>query len=127
MALMKAKQELVTKKNESGLDYTINKTDVVGLVRQAQKSSFARKQMNIKEISTRGWGPRALNYNALLHPEVLTLKLGYCNNGTELSTLSLNVTPEELNLSQGLAGTFVDKIYVHKAKEAELSGANAVE
>jgi hypothetical protein len=35
MALMKAKQELVTKKNESGLDYTINKTDVVGLVRQA--------------------------------------------------------------------------------------------
>jgi hypothetical protein len=110
MALTKAKQELVTKKNESGLDYTINKMDVVGLVRQAWKSSFARKQTNIKAISTRGWGPRALNYNALPYPEVLTLKPGYCNNGTELSTLSSNVTPEELNLSPGLAGTLVDKI-----------------
>jgi len=127
MALTKAKQELVTKKNESGLDYTINKTDVVGLVRQAWKSSFARTQTNRKAIATRGWGPRALNYNALLHPEVLTSKPGYRNNGTELSTLDSNVTPEELNLSQGLAGTLVDKIYVHKAKEAELSGANAVD
>jgi len=82
---------------------------------------------NTKEIATRGWGPRALNYNALLHPEVLTSKPGYRNNGTELSTLNSNVTPEELNLSQGLAGTLVDKIFVHKAEEAELSGANAVD
>jgi len=49
MALTKAKQELVTKKNESGLDYTINKTDVVGLVRQAWKSSFARTQRKLQQ------------------------------------------------------------------------------
>ncbi len=124
---MKAKQELVTKKNERELDYTINKMDVVGLVRQAWKSSFARTQTNHKAISTRGWGPRVLNCNALLHPEVLTSKPGYHNNGTELSMLDSNVTPEELNLSQGLAGTLVDKICIYKAKEGELSDANAVD
>jgi hypothetical protein len=32
MALTKAKQELVSKKNESGLEYTINREDIVGLV-----------------------------------------------------------------------------------------------
>jgi hypothetical protein len=105
----------------------INKTDVVGLVRQAWKSSFARKQTNRKAISTRGLGPRALNYNALLYPEIPTLKPGYHNTGTELSTLDSNTTLEELNLSHGLVGTLVYKIYIHKAKEAELSGANAVD
>jgi hypothetical protein len=68
-----------------------------------------------------------LNYNALLHPVVLALKPGYCNNGIELSTLDSNMIPEELNLSHGLACTLVDKIYGHKAKEAELSSANAVD
>ncbi len=37
------------------------------------------------------------------------------------------MTPEEVNLSQGLAGTLADKIYVHEAKEAELSGINELE
>ncbi len=35
MALTKAKQELVTKKNDAGLEFAINKTDVVGLIQQA--------------------------------------------------------------------------------------------
>jgi hypothetical protein len=37
------------------------------------------------------------------------------------------VKPEELNLSQGLAKTLVDKIYIQKAKEAQLSGNIAIE
>jgi hypothetical protein len=32
MALKKAKQVLVTKKNENGFDYAIKKMDIVGLV-----------------------------------------------------------------------------------------------
>jgi hypothetical protein len=46
MALTRAKQELVTKKNESGLEYCIDKTDIVNLVRKAWKSSFARVLKN---------------------------------------------------------------------------------
>ena len=41
--------------------------------------------------------------------------------------LDSQVAPEELNLSEGLVGSLVDKIYVHKAKEAENGGSNAVE
>jgi hypothetical protein len=41
--------------------------------------------------------------------------------------LASTVKPKELNLSQGLAGTLVDKIYIHKAKEAQLSGNIAIE
>jgi hypothetical protein len=82
---------------------------------------------NIKAITTRSWGPRALNYAALTHPEILTSKPGYCSSTLQLSTLASTVKPEELNLSQGLAGTLVDKIYIHKAKEAQLSGNNAIE
>jgi hypothetical protein len=40
MALTKEKQALVTKKNDSGLDYSINKTDVVGFVRAARNCSY---------------------------------------------------------------------------------------
>jgi hypothetical protein len=35
MAFTRAKQELVSKKNDDGLEYAINKTDIVGLVRTA--------------------------------------------------------------------------------------------
>jgi hypothetical protein len=65
MALARAKQELVTQKNDAGLNLTIEKTDVVGLVRKAWKASFARVKSNINAISNRGRGPRALNYNVL--------------------------------------------------------------
>jgi hypothetical protein len=69
MALTREKQALVTKKNDHGLPYEINKTDVVKLVKDSWKVSFAHTQTNIKAVLNRGWGPRALNYYALLHPE----------------------------------------------------------
>jgi hypothetical protein len=37
------------------------------------------------------------------------------------------VTPEELKLSKGWAGTLRDKIYVHKARRAELNGSNGLD
>ena len=126
IALSKAKQQLVLKKNDNGLEYTINKEDIVGLVRKAWKSSFEKVETNCQAISRRGWGPRALNYNALCHPEVLTTKPG-CMKNTDVSTFDINICPDELNLSEGLAGTLVDKIFVYKTKEADNSGTNAVE
>jgi hypothetical protein len=50
---------------------------------------------NKKAIANRGWGPKALNYNVLLHPEIHDTKHG----GVALtSTLESTVEPEELNL-----------------------------
>ncbi len=36
------------------------------------------------------------------------------------------VTLDELNLSEGLSRTLVDRIFVHKSREAENTGNNAV-
>jgi hypothetical protein len=127
MALNKAKQELVTRKNSAGQEYAIHKSDIVGLVRKAWGESFARIETNRKAILQRGWGPRALNYNALLHPEVLTSKPGYSCDKPAADGLTSQVTPDELNLSEGLAGTLVDRIFIHKSREAGNTGNNAVD
>jgi hypothetical protein len=74
MALTKRKEVLVTKKNEHGLPYEINKSDVVKLVKEAWHVSFAHEETNQKAVLQRGWGPRALYYNVLLHPEILPSK-----------------------------------------------------
>jgi hypothetical protein len=62
MALTKAKQELVMKISSAGLEFTINRTDIAGLVHKAWKASIAREETN-------KLGPKALNYSALTHPE----------------------------------------------------------
>jgi hypothetical protein len=79
---------------------------------------------NKKAIANRGWGPKALNYNVLLHPEIHGTKHG----GVALtSSLESTVEPEELNLSHGLAATLVDRIVMHKNKEASRNGVDAEE
>ncbi len=60
----------------------------------------------------------ALNYNALLHFKILVPKTDNCNQEEPLNKLSSSVVPEELNISEGLASTVVDRIVVHKNKEA---------
>ncbi len=50
-----------------------------------------------------------------------------CKKNRDVSTLDTNVCPDELYLSEGLAGTLVDKIFVYETKEANNSGTNAVE
>jgi len=126
MALTKAKQELVMKKNEAGLEFAINRNDIVGLVRKAWNASFAREETNRKAVVHRGWGPRPLNYNALTHPEILATKPGY-SNGSVLNSLNTDVKPEELNFGSGLAATLIEKIVLHKNKEGACSGENALE
>jgi len=125
MALTKAKQELVTKKNDAGLEFAINRTDIVGLVQQAWNASFARVKTNIKATASRGWGPKALSYNALLHPEIIATKYGTKQELT--SDLKTNVAPVELNLNEGLAATLVDRIVEYKVREAGRNGENAEE
>jgi hypothetical protein len=71
MALTKCKQALVTAKNDAKLPYEINRADIVKLVKDAWKISFARVETNKKSVLHRGWGPKALNYNALFHPEIV--------------------------------------------------------
>jgi hypothetical protein len=70
MALTKCKQALVTAKNDANLPYEINKTDVVKLIKDSWKDSFARVETNKKAVLHRGWGPKELNYNVLLYPEI---------------------------------------------------------
>jgi hypothetical protein len=80
--------------------------------------------MNVKAISNRGCGPKALNYNVLLHPEIHGTKHGKF----ELTSgLESNIEPEELNFSQGFAVTLIDRIMLHKNKEASRNGVYAEE
>ncbi len=91
-------------------------------MKQAWNSSFARTKSNQKATLHRGWGPKALNYNVLCHPEIAT-----SHNGSTHSSLPTSTVPaEELNLSQGLSGTLVDRIVVHKNREAT-DGDDALE
>ncbi len=67
-----------------------------------------------------------MNYNVLTHPEILASKPGY-NKESALSTLKMEVVPEDLNLSDGLVATLVDKIVLHKNKDGARSGSNAAD
>jgi hypothetical protein len=61
-----------------------------------------------------------MNYNILLHPEV-SRKMQ--NSTTQDTTIS----PEQLNLTDGLAGTLTDKIVKYMNREATRNGENATE
>jgi hypothetical protein len=97
------------------------------LVQKAWESSVARVEMNQKAIVSRGWGPRALNYHALLHPKKLTSKVDNHNQEGPLKQLASSAEPEELTLSEGVTATLVDRIVVHKNKEASHNGVDATE
>jgi hypothetical protein len=100
MALVREKQALVTKKNESGLPFEINKTDVVKLVKNAWKVSFARVETNQKAVLHRGWGPKA--WNVLRNPEILATKPNSTKDlmGTSQG-LNSKITPADLNINEG--------------------------
>ncbi len=83
------------------------------LVKDSWNLSFTRVNTNKKAVLHRGWGPRALNKNVLLLPEILAMKLSSTEEETMKSNdLSSSLLPSELNLSQELAGTLVECILV---------------
>ncbi len=124
MALTKYKQALVTAKNDANLPYEINKTDVVKLVKDSWKDSFARVETNKKAVLHRGWGSKALNYNVLLHPEIASSNPNI--NGEmkkKQKPLLISVSVSELNISEGLEGTLIDWIVLERNKSEKLRGA----
>jgi hypothetical protein len=128
MALARCKQALVTKKNDCALPFEINRSDIVKLVKDSWNLSFARVNTNKKAVLHRGWGPRALNKNVLLLPEILATKPSSTEEETKTSNdLSSSLPPSELNLSQGLAGTLVERIVVESNREAHLRGSNIID
>ncbi len=107
-------------KNEQGLPYEINKSDVVKLVKEAWHVSFAREETNRKAVLQRGWGPRALNYNVLLHPEILPSKPQNSGQPITENLVISSLPATHLNLSNGLAGTLIDRIVIEKNKESRV-------
>ncbi len=68
----------------------------------------------------RGWGPKALNYNVILHPEIASSKPGNQPAPTKMVT---TVPASDLNLTDGLAGTLINRIVVEKNKETRGTSA----
>jgi hypothetical protein len=101
MSLTKAKINLVEKKESWGLEGTVDKTDIVVVFTYAWEKSYNRNGSNKKAVPECGWGP--LNYNLLLQPEI-------SGENRNVVMLSSDVSPEELNLMQGLSGTLTNKI-----------------
>jgi hypothetical protein len=112
MALTKAKQSLVTEKNDAGLPFEINKTDVVKLVKEAWNASFAKVESNKKAVLEQGWGPKALNYNVLLHPEIAASDPNKNDSSGDQQKQKVgsmsNLPPSKLNLTDGLSGTLIE-------------------
>ena len=103
------------------------KTDIIPLVRKAWAVSFARKETNINAMNARGWGPRALNKNCLTHPEVVAMKPkapGYNLMSTDLCAGTSTLSPADLNLTEGLAGTLTDRLVAYKNENDRRMGVN---
>jgi len=124
MWLTKEKSILTSKKYDSGLAFEIDKRDVVKLVQECWKHSFAKVETNRKAVLTRGWDPRTLSYNVLLHKEIAATK-----NLSDTSTivLSSSVDPSTLNTQDGLSGTLIERICLKYNEEANMNGASATE
>jgi hypothetical protein len=124
MRLTKEKSILTSKKYDSGLAFEIDKRDVVKLVQECWKHSFAKVETNRKAVLTRGWDPRTLSYNVLLHKEIAATK-----NLSDTSTivLSSSVDPSTLNTQDGFAGTLIERICLKYNEEANMNGASATE
>jgi hypothetical protein len=113
------------KKNDHGLDFTIDKRDVVKLVKEAWAASFSRVLTNRKAILHRGWGPRALNFNILLHPDIYSSKPEEETETVQkVSGLKTDLDAGEINVTEGIAGTLIERIMLQREKEARTKGAN---
>jgi hypothetical protein len=123
MKLTKVKKDLTSKKNDAGLAFEVDKRDVVKLVRESWNESFAKVETNRKAVLTRGWGPKALNYNVLLHKEII----GTNKSETSSQQLTSTIDPRDLNLTEGLAGTLVDRICLRYNEESRQHDGTAEE
>ena len=120
-----------------------NKVDVTYIVSQAWAHSFARVVQNKSAIADRGWNP--LNYNCLLHPEIVATRysgggLGgggindqsnnqECsddNNSREdimIPAEGLHLV-EQMNLSKGVCGSLINTLLEKRNRDDARNGSN---
>jgi hypothetical protein len=148
MALTKHKRDLLARKALVDEEFAIEKDNVTYLVSQAWEDLFARIRTNKNAIAERGWTP--LNYNCLLHPEIMATKhtaeardgdfqpasdqeqerdsTTIVNNDLHTAGLTrMIVSPDLLNLSQGLSCTLINSIIESKTRSDARNGVNAEE
>ena len=142
MALTRHKRNLLKKKEKRRAAFAIEKEDVVDLVARAWDDSFARINSNQKAIAERGWTP--LNYNCLLHPEIVATSTrssqqqkdvdedddNNCSTQQILESTTVSdvaVRPGDLNLCDGMAGTLVDSIVEVRMRDDARNGINQEE
>ena len=116
MALTRYKRELLGRRESVHEEFAIHKDDIAYLVHQAWMDSFARVPQNKKAIAERGWGP--LNYRCLLDPEIVATQ------HKEQSNIEL---AEQLNLSNGLAGSLIDTILDSRLRQDARNGVDREE
>jgi hypothetical protein len=135
------------KKESQGAEFAIDKKDIVDLVARAWDDSFARILTNKKAVADHGWSP--LNYNCLLHPEICgTRKEALCETNssresegeqeqdlpttpvvesTTIAPAAATISPDDLNLSKGVAGSLVDSIVEVRNRDDARNGNNLQE
>jgi hypothetical protein len=125
MKLTKEKVKLTANKSDAGLAFEVDKRDIVKLVSDCWKESFAKVESNKKAVLTRGWGPKTLSYNVLLHKEITATKQS--NEASSSSQLTSGIDPSNLNLKDGLAGTLLERICLKYNEDSQRNGSTAEE
>ncbi len=145
MALTKKKCDLLRAKELAGVEFGINKEDVTHIVFQAWTHSFARVVQNKSAIADCGWNP--LNYNCLLHPEIVATRYARGGLGSGGSNSFSNkegsndndgredvMIPEEglqlveqMNLSEGVSGSLINTLLEKRDRDDARNGITAEE
>jgi len=127
MELVCQKQFVLEKKMEIGLDFKLEKKDIIGMVRRAFPLAFGNVENNKKATAGCGWN--LLNWVLLDHPDIWTTEEQHEDTAAcqgikqayeqlELSGLKPpNIN--DLNTKNGLAGTAFDKIVTAKIQQTQ--------
>jgi hypothetical protein len=90
-----------------------------------QNGRFKKVETNRKAVLTRGWGPKTVCYNNILHKEIIATKQSCKVPST--GQLITNITPSDLNENEGLAGTLIEFICLKYTEVARQIGQTAEE
>ena len=101
---------------------------MVKLAKEAWAATFSWVHTNWKTILHHGRGPRALNFDILLHPVIISSKpVEESETVSKVAVLTTDIEAGKLNITKGLAGTLIEQIMIKREKEARTKGANLKE
>jgi hypothetical protein len=114
LAITKAKREMYKNKPDGQKKFL--PSDIIPLVNEAFPKSFGNQQFALTAIAERGWGP--LNYNLLLHPDLLaTRSINTCNVQDSSSVSNSQSTViTQLNTTTGSAAKYLNSFILEEAK-----------